>query len=305
MKLYRDAHPLRLEVDRLAAPGRIGMRDPRGLSFARAPHLLVGPDAGFPEFQPLDEWKCDVALVDARALSSEVRAAAGIQLPEEAIAVGEAYDRDLAEAGARCPPMLDGEEVSALRLAERARLHAIEDSARRVLVDSGASYWVAGYTRHSDTLWVHRVGGAEPFSRWADRWETEYAGDPPLTIARARFRAILSTRWPDRVLRALSGGAVSEPALLFARRRLARWPVGCVVEDDLAHAAIEAEARIAAGDEVVDVPLHGPVRRVRLPAFTLRASEMNPLDAVAGKPCRTRAIEVPREDVYVPLAQAR
>jgi hypothetical protein len=119
-----------------------------------------------------------------------------------------------------------------------------------------------------------------------------------------RSRSMCARALESSVLRALSGGAVSEPALLFARRQLARRPAPLLVEDDLAHAGVEAAARMAAGEDVVDMPLHGPVQRVRLPGFTLRAWEINPLDARAGRPPPTRAIEVPAEDVYIP-AEAR
>ena len=277
------------------------MRDPSGASFSRAPHVLLGPDAGFPEFQPLDEWKSEVVMVDARALAPEVRAAAGIKLPEEEIAELEALDRELASYGDVSATTLGAEALSALRLAGRARLLPIDEEARRALVEHGASLWVAGYTRHSDTVWVHRVGGSEPFALWASRYESEFAGDPPARLALDRGRALVSTRWADRALRALSGGALSEPALLFARRQLVRWPAELLVEDDIAQAGMAAAARMAAGEEVVDMPLHGPVRRVRLPGFTLRAWEVNPLDARPGRPPPTRAIEVPAEDIYIPV----
>ncbi len=244
--------------------------------------MVLGPDAGFPEFQPLGDWKSDVVMVDARALAPEARAAAGIKLPEEEIAEHEALDRELEEYGALSAPTLGAEALSALRLAGRARLWPIDEQARRALADRGASLWVAGYTRHSETIWAHRVGGSEPFALWVSRYESEFAGGLPANLARDRGRALVSTRWPDRVLRALSGGAVSEPALLFARRQLARWPAELLVEDDLAHAGVEAAARMAAGEDVVDMPLHGPVRRVRLPGFTLHAWEINPLDVRPG-----------------------
>ena len=142
-----DARPVRLNARRLAVPGVIGMRDPSGVSFSRVPHVLIGPDAGFPEFQPLDEWKNDVVLVDARALASGLRAAAGIRLPEEEIAECEALERELAEYGHLHAPVLSGEALSALRLAGRARLRAIDDMACHSGALSGESSGSRGQSR--------------------------------------------------------------------------------------------------------------------------------------------------------------
>ncbi|APR78855.1 Hypothetical protein A7982_04202 [Minicystis rosea] len=276
------------------------MRAPAELSYSGIPHVLIGPDAGFPWCQPLDEWKGDIALVNARSLSSAMRAAAGIKLPEERLAECEELDRWSIDAGTA--PMFDEDMLSALRVAGRARLQAIDRDARRVLAEHGAAFWVAGYSRVSATMSIHRVGGPEPFALWALHWDTELGGAPPASLPLERFQALASTRWMDRVLRALSGGAVSEPALLFAQRQLVALHGVLLVEDEVAHAGVEAAKRMAAGDDVVDVPLHGPVRRVRLPGFTQHVLEADPNTATAGEPCPRRAVEVPAEDVYVRMA---
>jgi hypothetical protein len=300
MSTTSGERPARLDTlvgKRLAVPGVIGMRDPCGVSFSCVPHVVVGPDAGFPEFQQLDEWKNEVALVDPRSVAPEVRAEAGIKLPEDEIAYYEELMRD--------PFACDfSEDIAALRLARRARVQEIDDEARRVLSEHGIPFWVAGYTRYSATLWLRREGGTEPFALWVSRYDFEYAGAVP--AGGARFPELVSTRWADRVLRACSGGAVSEPAMLFARSHRLGLSSDPLVEDEVARAAVDAAASIAAGHDVVDLPLHGPVRRVHLPGFTGSAWTSDPFDAGrGGQPLPARSIEVPSENVYVPIAQVR
>ncbi|WP_437589138.1 hypothetical protein [Sorangium sp. So ce1000] len=299
------ARPFRLDVDRLAVPGVIGVRARESLSFGGALHVALGPDAGFPEFQQLDDWKSDLSLVDARALAPELRAEAGIVLPEERLAEIEALDREMAELDV--PPVSDPREQGALTLLRRARLHVLDAAQRRVLEARGAPFWVAGYTRHSDTLWAHRIGGPAPFQASVSRFDTarraaEAAGEPPGWIGRARFFDLCRTRWADRALRALTGGVVSEPGLLFGRRCAARWDCGEVVEDEIARAGLDAAAAMAAGAEAVTLPLHGPARRVRMGAFEMEVWSIHPLDAPSEGPWPTRVIEVPAEDVWVPVA---
>ncbi|WP_438040344.1 hypothetical protein [Sorangium sp. So ce128] len=297
--------PIRLDVDRLAVPGVIGVRSRASLSFGGALHVALGPDAGFPEFQQLDDWKSDLPLVDARALAPELRAEAGIWLPEERLAEIEALDREMAELDV--PPLSDPRELDALTLLRRARLHALDAAQRRALEARGAPFWVAGYTRHSDTLWAHRIGGSAPFQAWVSRHDTERraaeaAGEPPGWMGRACFFDLCRTRWADRALRALTGGAVSEPGLLFGRRCAAGWDCGEMVEDEIARAGLDAAAAMAAGAEDVTLPLHGPARRVRMHAFAMQVWSIHPLDAPSEGPWPTRLIEVPAEDVWVPVA---
>jgi hypothetical protein len=66
------------------------MRDRGELSFSQIPHVILGPDAGFPWCQSLDEWRHDVALVDARALAARAGAtcpARHIEVPAEDVYV--------------------------------------------------------------------------------------------------------------------------------------------------------------------------------------------------------------------------
>lgn len=294
--------PSRLDEARLAVPGVIGVRELQNVSFRRARHVLIGADAGFPEFQQLDDWKSEVAMVDARALAPEQRAAASILLPEEELAEIDAFKREMAELD--LAPFVDPQSVANLRIDRRARLRALTDDQRRALEAQDVPFWVAGYTRHSNTLWIHRVGGPGASSAWISQWDAHEAmaataDRPPPLVGRERFFALRNARWADRVLRALSGGAVSEPGLLFARRQLSRWDHGRLVEDDLARSGVEAARRMAAGQEVVHIPRHGRARRVRLAGFELRVWGIHPLDAQKEGPWPTRTIAVPPEDAWV------
>ncbi|NPC85682.1 hypothetical protein HPC49_46775 [Pyxidicoccus fallax] len=298
--------PFRLVTHRLAVPGVIGVRNPHSLSFGRGVHVLVGPDAGFPEHQPLDEWKSDVSLVDARALPAELREEAGLRLPEEARAEREALDRAYAEAlgVGKLHTYGDG-ELEELALDERARLTLISERACRVLEAHGHPYWVAGYSRVTSLLWVHRIGGAAPFRAWTGSWDKVLDGSPPEVppdwMGRELYFELERARWADRALRALSGGEVTEPALLREARResFPRFE-----EDDVLQQALEVAARMTAGADEVLIPLHGPARRVRLPAFTMRVYETDPFDRNPLEPRPMRDVEVPAEDAWVLTARS-
>lgn len=295
--------PLRLDTTRLAVPGVLGMRDPAGLSFDREPHVLLGPDAGFPEFQALDEWRSDTAVVEGRALSPVLRAEVGIQLPEESLAELQARDREV--AGFDVPPLSDPRELARLAVLERARLMPLDGPTREALEMRDVPLWIAGFTRHSSTLWVHRIGGPAPFKAWANTWDADVDTKPadearPSWMTRERYYALCRTHWADRVLRALSDGAVSEAGLLFARRRWAGWDFEVLVEDDVAHAAVDVAAQMVAGADEVLLPWHGVASRVRLPAFTQQVWEVHPLDARGAGPSPTHDLKVPEEDVWVP-----
>lgn len=283
-------------------PGVIGVRSRHGLSFGDLVHVVLGPDAGFPESQPLDEWKGDVALVDARSLPPEVRKEAGIQLPEEELAELGAHDWEMADLGLSSYFDSWGDErtLAALAVEQRARLTPLDEKACRVLTALGHPWWLAGYTRHSSTLWAHRRGGPAPLESWVQRWDDLYASAvgevPPGWLPRQRYQELWSVRWGDRVLQALSDGAVTEPGLLFAR---GHGLLDELVEDDVVPAALEAAARMSAGAEEVVVPLHGPARKVRLPAFVVHAWELHPLDARGDGPWPRHEVHVPAEDAWV------
>ncbi|WP_205525550.1 hypothetical protein [Pyxidicoccus trucidator] len=294
--------PLRIVGRRLAVPGIIGVRDPHGIPLNGSVHVLIGPDAGFPESQPMDDWKRDLALADVRALPPEVRSEAGIQLPEEERAELEAQDREMADLGLSSCFNLAADERTLAELAveQRARMAPLDVRARRVLTAHGYGYWLAGYTRHSSMLWVHRIGGPSPFrasvSRWSEIREDESGEAPPGWMDEEKYFALWRTRWFDRMFRALSDGAVTEPGLLFAN---GHGELDEVVEDDVVHAGVEAAARMAAGADEVLIPLHGPARRVRLPAFVMRAWDTYPLEVSSGEPEQSRDVHVPAEDAWV------
>jgi hypothetical protein len=289
--------PFRLAESRLAVPGVIGVRSPSSLSFGKRVHVLLGPDAGFPEAHPLAEWKSDVPLVDARELPPELRKQADIRLPEEERAEFEVYLWEMAELDAEFAP--DTRELKALALDQLARLTSLDAQTRHFLESHGQAYWLAGYTRHSDTLWVHRVGGAAPFQSWVNWRDTvRQDEDPgaPAWLSPEAWSDLWRARWADRVLRALSGGVVTEAALLLAHSYKGSQNL---LEDDVTQAGIEAAERMAAGADEVELPLHGPARRVRLPGFTLTVWEMNPLDIKPGEPAPSHETHVPAEDAWV------
>ncbi len=301
--------PLRLTGNRLAVPGVIGVRDPDSLGYRALVHVLLGPDAGFPESQRLVEWRHDLALAEVRSLPKAVRKEAGIELPEEERARLEAQEREMAGLGLSSNPFdpwTDSNALAALALEERARLTPLDERARQVLTAHGHTWWLAGYSRNSAMLWAHRMGGPAPRRAAVLRWDmAEESGDtaPPPWMSSELHGRLWETRWFDRMFRALSDGAVTEPALLFADRK---WDVDNVVEDDITHAAIEVAARMSAGADEVFLPLHGPARRVRLPAFTTRSWEEHPREVrPPGFDPPEHPVHVPAEDVWVLMKDVR
>ncbi|QSQ21830.1 hypothetical protein JY651_42900 [Pyxidicoccus parkwayensis] len=294
--------PFRLAESRLAVPGVIGVRSPSSLSFGTTVHVLTGSDAGFPEAQPLAEWKSDVALVDARTLPTELRKQADIRLPEEERAEFEVYLWEMAELDAEFSP--DTRELKALALDQLSRLTSLDAQTRHFLESHGQAYWQAGYTRHSDTLWVHRVGGDAPFKAWVNWHEAVREDETPKVpgwLSQETWVDLQRVRWADRVLRALSGGVVTEAALLLAHSYKGSRSL---LDDDLTQAGIEAAERMASDADEVEIPLHGPARRVRLPGFTMKVWEVHPLDLKPGEIAPTHETHVPAEDAWVLVKNA-
>jgi hypothetical protein len=289
--------PFRLVENHLAVPGIIGVRSPSSLSFGSRVHVLIGPDAGFPEAPPLAQWKSDVALVDARTLPPKLRKQADIRLPEEERTGLEVYLWEMAELNAEYSP--DTRELESLTLDQLARLTTLDAQTRGFLESHGQAYWVAGFTRHSDTLWVHREGGAAPFKSWVN-WQDAVREDAapgrPDWLSQEAWSDLWRVRWADRVLRALSGGEVTEAALLLA---YAHKGPQHLIPDDIAQAGADAAARMAEGADEVELPLHGPARRVRLPGFTMTVWEVHPLDIKPGEPSPSHETQVPTEDAWV------
>lgn len=180
-----------------------------------------------PGIQPLFEWERGVVLIDARSLT-------------------DAVDRDL----------LSDEERAALRLEEAVPLTALDEERASQLIARGRALFEAGYTRHSLTLWLHRLGAEERRSFIGpDGWAV-VRGARPRWMQEPRFARLWESRCADRVFRAMSGGVVREGAALFADR-LRKWPwerFESVSGDDVERAAHEARAAIAAGEEQVQLP---------------------------------------------------
>ncbi|NMO17239.1 hypothetical protein HPC49_22845 [Pyxidicoccus fallax] len=278
-------------------PGIIGVRSPSSLSFGKRVHVLLGPDAGFPETHPLVEWKTDVALVDARTIPPELRRQADLRLPEEERAEFEVYLWEMAEQNAEFMP--NTRELEALDLDQLARLTSLDAQTRHFLESHGLAYWLAGYTRQSDTLWVHREGGAAPFKAWVslrDAVREDAAPGAPGWLSPETWSDLWRVRWADRVLRALSGGEVTEAALLLAHAHKGRQQL---LPDDIAQDAAEVAARMAEGADEVELPLHGPARRVRLPGFTMTVWEVSPRDLKPGESAPSHETHVPAEDAWV------
>ena len=270
----------RLDEPYLAIPGVIGVASEWS---GRCAYVAVGRDAGFPGFQPLDEWKTEVALVATDALTLEQRRAAKLRLPADELADADAWARELASfGGARAD---DDGEAGALEVAARAALQSITDEQRQLLTSLDVPFWIAGYTRHSSTLWLHHHAGVDVSHAFVALDDSRHAPSPFANAPLAR------ECWADRVLRALSGGVIGARALAYARRRAAGWTRERLLDDDLARAGLVAAERIADGDSIVDIPLHGRVRQQTLPPFTIWVGDRQ--DAQTG-----RQLSVPRADVW-------
>ena len=250
---------------------RVGIRD--GL-------LRVGPDAGLPRLQPLLEWKSGVRGVEERALDDATRAELDLPRPADVLARIEREQRELEEAmGMRASPDPDR---ARWKWASLARWRPVSATVSLGLSARGIVHFDAGYTRHSETLWCHRLGANER-AQWVMR---------PIDAS-----SVERACWADRVLRALSGGVLGEDALGFAR-----WLEVAAVHEAEEPAATMADvaAAVLAGQARVTVPRHGVAVRHALPAFVVESWSVDPR---AGGGERT-TVDVPAEDVWA-LAEAR
>ncbi len=144
----------RLSSPRLAVPGVIGLMETPDVRY-----VLAGVDAGWPIFQPMDEWKTEVLLVEKRALSLEDRAVLERKLPDVELAEALALNADIESY--ELPPPHPEEELRSLKLASAARLLVVSESEQRSLTGRGLPVYRVGYHRGPSVLSVEVVEGKE------------------------------------------------------------------------------------------------------------------------------------------------
>lgn len=287
--------PARLHGSRLAIPGIIGV--PSAVSFGKASYVLTGPHAGFPEFQPLDEWKSYVSLADHHALAPDVREAAGIELPEAVLARIADEDREMEAVDLPGDLFHDDAMRGRLLLAASAPMLPLPERAPSLLDVRGVPYWRAGYSRISGAVWLEWRAPAGWRASFGVHDVNQLGVASAGGLARDAYQALFWSVWVSRALRALSGGAVSEQMVLFARAHAVGWHAVPLARDAVVAAGVEARVRIDAREDWVDVPLHGRARRVAMPPFELRVWDADPFSGdEAAAPART--FLVPREDVW-------
>lgn len=286
----------RLDGPRLAVPGVIGVIEARGIRYA-----LVGTDAGWPIFQPMDEWRNEVLLVEKRALALEHRALLESKLPDMELAEALALNADMESY--ELPPPHSEEELRSLKLASAARLLVISETERRALLGRGVPVYQIGYHRGSSILSVEIFEGQESAPTQVSAFEVSRVGWPdvlPANLHPDRFLALFTARWIDRALRVLTQGVITEGAVQLARYCAYGPPRFELMEDELAEAAIVAAAHMSASAEALMLPIHGRALRIHLPSFALPVSYPAP-DGKPGATSFTTELEVPPEDCWLLL----
>lgn len=283
----------RLDEPWLSVPGVIGVLLGR---YTR--HMLLGQDAGWPRGNAgwMGDWKRNVWLVEQHALTAELRAMPGRSLaaPYTAADIAELRQQNIDWYD---PPRDDLE----LDLRRAARLLEVSLAEAEQLHARGVGVFMAGYSRHTDSLHVARWGHTEKVRGWIWEHGVDHAIDgveAPADVTPERRYDLLRDRWMDRALRAFTDGVISEPAV-----QCAHWTTGPLlsdfrlIEDDTYRAALDVAARMAAGADEVDVPLLGRAVRVGLPAFELVWHEGTPYDGLPAKPRHT--LVVPPETIWL------
>jgi hypothetical protein len=255
----------RLDGRRLAVPGVIGVIEAPDVRYA-----LIGADAGWPIFQPMDEWRDEVVLVEKRALSLEDRAVLERKLPDAELAEALAFNADMESY--ELPPPHSEEELRSLKLASAARLLVVSETERWALQGRGVPIYRVGYHRGPSVLSVEVVEGQESTPTWVSAFDVSRIRSPdrlPAHLNSRQFHALFNARWIDRALRMLTHGIITEGAVQLARYCARGSPGFTLLKDGAAEAAITAAVKLSAFAEPLDLPLHGRARWVRLPSFTL------------------------------------
>ena len=251
----------------LRVPGVIGVvLDPA------PPRVEVGVDAGWPRFQPMDQWKGEPwQLVERASIDHSAAEAAGIVLAEIALATmsdEEARWQELQSTWGGTTALHGERAMQTLRLRARQRLIALDAPAATSLRRQGIPVWGVGYSRHREQLRVVLPGHAgEIVIGGHDVPIAVDEGRLPPQIRLAAAQALCRAVWFDRVLRALSDGAITELAVQAALAAHTDRPLDEVVDDDVARAGAEAAARVTACAAEVEIPRYGTAYRVHLPAI--------------------------------------
>jgi len=285
----------RLDSKRLAVPGVIGVIEAPNVRYA-----LIGADAGWPIFQPMDEWRDEVVLVEKRALSLEDRAVLERKLPDVELAEALAFNADMESY--ELPPPHSEEDLRSLRLASAARLLVVSETERWALQGRNVPVYRVGYHRGPSVLSVDVVEGDENNPTQVNAFDVSRIREPdrlPANLTSRQFHALFTARWIDRALRVLTQGIITEGAVQLARYNAhgRHFPL---LEDEAAEAAITAAARMSTLAEPLELPLHGRARWVRLPSFTLPVVYLAPHGRPLAMPFDTQ-LEVPPEDCWIIL----
>jgi len=286
----------RLDGTRLAVPGVIGVIEAPDVRYA-----MIGPDAGWPIFQLMDEWRDEVLLVEKRALALEDRAVLEHKLPDVELAEALALNADMTSY--ELPPPHSEEELRSLRLASAARLLVVSEAAQLRLLARGRPVYRVGYHRGPSVLSVEVMEGQESTPTRVSAFEVSRIPLPrpiPNGLSQKQFRALFTARWIDRTLRMFTQGIITEGAVQLARYCAHGPPRFTLVKDEPAEAAIMAAFQMHAFAGRFEVPLHGPALRVHLPSFSLPVEYPAPGGKPDSTPFRTE-LQVPAENCWLLL----
>jgi hypothetical protein len=284
----------RLSGPRLAVPGVIGVIEAQDIRYA-----LIGVDAGWPIFQPMDEWTDEVLLVEKRVLSIEDRAVLERKLPDAELAEALALNADMESY--ELPPPHSAEELRSLKLASAARLLVVSEAEQRALTKRGRPVYRVGYHRGSSVLSIEFVEGQGNTLIRVSAFEVSRVPWPdvlPADLTPREFHALFTARWIDRALRVLTQGIITEGAVQLARYCARGPPRFELLEDAPVEAAITAAVRMSAFTEHVELPLHGSAFRIHLPSFALPMDYPAPEGKPGARPLHTQ-FEVPPEDCWL------
>jgi hypothetical protein len=252
----------RLPGERLAVPGVIELIEAPGVSYAQ-----LGPDAGWPGFQPLETWEGSVLLVEPRALPLKARAALTRTLPDEALARALAINADLESY--ELPPPHGERELLSLRLANAARLLVVSAEEQQALTAYEVPVYRVGHAGSPSSLFVEILESRRSLSKWlrAHSVLSLPLEAPPSGVSREQYRALFEARWLDRALLASTRRVVTEAAVRLALRCHQRLEPPELLTDAVVAEALQAVDQMSQGVERIRLPLHGLVRRVHLPAL--------------------------------------
>lgn len=284
---YRDGEPRTRPA--IWVPGVLFVENAWG---SRHATLHTGPEAGrWWARADLRDWKTEVHLVERRAIPEQSARDLGITLPED---------------------LLDAERVPLTRrAAATSPLLAVSPEDADRLLALGVRVYTVGFERRADDVfWVSAVGGGEPkldvsapyhdlLGAALGRRDADRDGEEDDALD-----ALRASHFLDRILRAVTGGAVDERRIdqAMAMHGLVTTPVlkrgawtatratpeaatraAQVLEEQLrqieeraeaqredAERVAEALAEAAPEQQTITVPVYGEARRHVAPGFTIR-----------------------------------